>query len=213
MNITRLYISIIFFTAHLTCNTFTVLIIPAGTAHYAGRSVGDRFERGLTLQLAHAIQTACKQKQIPCTVLIHKSSDLQKNSAPEIAQVANRLNPDLVIALSLYLETDPKPHWYTYHYSFGDHFVQLPTTLQLVALDQAHLVHSTTTQRYANTLHTNLTQTNFFTAHTPAALPVAPLAGITAPALLCEIGIKKEDDWQTAVDPLVSFIMQACNHG
>lgn len=191
---------------------YTVIIIPAGHGTYAGRSIGERFERGLTLQLAHAIELGCKQSAQECTIVVYTGSDYQRSSSTETAHVTNRLNPDLVIALSLYHETNPKPHWYLYHYSAGDHFVQLPQALQLIAVDQAHLVNSNTTRTYVNLCYKELLKNSFFVAHEPTALPITALAGITAPAFLCEIGIKQPDDWCTATDPIIQFIITAQKH-
>lgn len=186
-----------------------VMLDPAGDATHAGRAIEDTFERGLTLQCAHYLQTHL-QENIPDVTVILSDSVGKKSTHIEHAQLANRLQVNVYISLHVYYDEDTLTmHIY--------HFLADPTelwkqpqtpTLRMVPYDQAHKQLAPTTNALAHQLRTLLNQQSprQFFVPAPIGFPFKPLMGIQAPALGIEMSVQSKEQWQTYAEKLTDAL-------
>src|SRR5439155_2285662 len=103
-----------------------------------------------------------------------------------------------------------RPSLSLYYYSYHDHFVNLPTTLHLLPVDQAHLISLDCTVRCADIIYSQLKKAPIIPLCDvcgPYGLPCKPLFGMISPAILIEISIEQEIDWKLYVTPLATSIV------
>jgi hypothetical protein len=97
-----------------------------------------------------------------------------------------------------------------YYFSYGDTFITRQFDLALYPAHEAHLFNASITKAWAQQctafMHTAFAEK--IAMRGPYALPLRPLLGVMAPALSIEMGIKRPDDWQLFVEPLVTMIQQ-----
>ena len=188
--------------------SFTIILDPAGDAKRTGRSIGDSFERGLTLQCAEKIKTLLLTRQPNLTIII---SRLPGDNVYELqnASLANRIQADLFISLNFYLTQETKPTIYLYQFACDNDFASYQTGLAFNTYDQAYKINKSTTDTIINCFKTHLTQPKYeslFSVAGPYALPIKPLIGIISPSISIEIGLKNKDSWQQFVEPVVEAI-------
>lgn len=194
--------------AFYTAFPVTIIIDPAGDAKQTGRIIGDTFERAITLEIAHALKDELEHSADDCAVIITRSpGDVVQPL--QNATFANRLSPALYLSIHVFKSTDPKPSLALYQYSLGDSFVTKSYDLAFVPYDHAHRTQGRQTAAYAQALYNSLNQSQYcslLTVYNVVALPFAPLAGITAPALGLEIGIADSHDWHAIIQPLATSL-------
>jgi len=186
-----------------------IILDPAGDAKRTGRSIGDSFERGLTLQCAEKIKDIIEKGAPYIKVIITRMPgdtvyDLQN------ASLSNRVDADLFINLNFYYTQETKPIMYIYQFSYGNDFVACPQGLTFNSYDQAYLIHKTTTDVVSQLFKKELSQQKYqslFTVEGPYSLPIKPLIGIIAPTITYEIGLKNKDAWQGYCEPLAETII------
>lgn len=187
---------------------YTIILDPSGDAKRTGRTIGDSFERGLTLQCAEKIKSMLEEKHPHITVVITRIPgdivyDLQN------ASLSNRINADLFISLNFYATTDAKPTLYVYQFSYGNDFAINNSDLTFLPYDQAYKINKTTTDAITQLCCAQLnnsTYNSLFSLSGPHSLPIKPLLGITTPSIAFETGLKNKDLWYIFVEPLVNTI-------
>lgn len=196
-----------------------IMLAPAGDAQHVGRAIGDTFERGLTLQCAHYLQTHIQERMPTITVVLHENTG-KKTEPLEYAQIANRLKVDLYISLHFYHDEDALT-LNLYHY------LQHPVTdvwntrqhgsIALIPYDQAHKQMAPTTHTIIKQLRTllNEQQARTFFVPAPIGFPFKPLVGIQAPAIGIEMSLQQKEQWQiyaaTITEALITMLTKICN--
>ncbi len=187
---------------------FVIMLDPAGDARHTGRSIGDSFERGLTLQYAEHIKKQLEQQHPHVTVFLTRfPGDIVYHL--QNASLANRLAVDLFISIHFYQSNITKPKLYLYQFSYNDDFIQTTPELSLYPYDQAHLLQFDVTSTWIKTIHSSCRQATYqklFDTTDIYKLPFKPLIGICAPSIGIEAGLKEKNDWQHYVAPLVDGI-------
>ncbi len=213
MQITRLILFFILFMPHslpaipffsgLRMSTpYTIMIDPAGDAHHAGRQLEDAYERGITLQCAERLKAVLEEK-LPVRVILTRQPG-EALQPLHNANFANRLDVNLFITLQFYQETATKPLLYLYHFSYGNEAVAKIQDLAFHSYDQAYLFNAQATHTICTGMHQRLNvYKKQFDCKGPFKLPLHPLIGIKAPAILIEAGLKHKNDWQQFIEPLV----------
>jgi hypothetical protein len=208
LKLTIFILSLFIITLTAQQKSFTIILDPAGDAKRTGRSIGDSFERGLTLQCAEKIKTLLLMRQPDLNMII---SRLPGDNVYELqnASIANRIQADLFININFYLTQETKPTIYLYQFACDNDFALYQTGLTFNTYDQAYKINKSTTDIIINSFKTHLTQPKYeslFSVAGPYALPIKPLIGIISPSISIEIGLKNKDSWQQFVEPLVEAI-------
>ncbi len=190
---------------------FTLMVDPAVDARDAGREIDDTFERGITMQCAEELKKSL-EAQIPGMRVILTRFPGETVEPLQNAAFANRLKVDLYLSLHFY-ETKEKTtiiHLYHVLYNPGtDFWGKKEDELALLPFDQAYKLSIKKTAPLIKALYEQLKKDerkNNITCLAPLGIPFKPLAGITAPAIALEIGIKKKDDWNKIVPLLVTAL-------
>ncbi len=190
---------------------FTLMVDPAGDARDAGREIDDTFERGITMQCAEELKKSL-EAQIPGMRVILTRFPGETVEPLQNAGFANRLKVDLYLTLHFYEAKEKTPSLHLYHVLYNpgtDFWGKKEDELALLPYDQAYKLSIKKTAPLIKALYEQLKKDerkNNITCLAPLGIPFKPLAGIIAPAIALEIGIKKKDDWNKLVPLLVSAL-------
>lgn len=189
---------------------FVLILDPAGDSKKTGRSIGDSFERGITLQCAEKIKEVVEQHVDNITVYITR---LPGDIAGELqnASLANRLSADLFISINFCSTTESKPGLYMYQFAYGSDFAIAQQNLCLISYDQAHLKNKNESEIVGSLISAQLNQQEYHSLYTvfgPFKLPFKPLIGVTSPCLAIEAELKNKNDWIHLIQPLKSAIIE-----
>ena len=200
----------------------TIMLEPAGDAQYTGRIIDDAFERGITLQCAQELTTLLESKMLASGARMRITLSRFPGEVLEPLQnaaFANRLATNAYITISMYqfpheTKRDRAAEIAIYYFAYHpttDFWQRQTHDLTCEPYHQAHLATSVRSNALAHTLCNSLRTAKPFagTVNHCHGLPVKPLIGITAPALLIEIGLPHKDAWQTLVLQLAQHITHA----
>jgi N-acetylmuramoyl-L-alanine amidase len=183
--------------SYVVSNTMILVIDPAGDSQHPGRIIEGTFERTIAWHCAEYIRHQLEtQNQGIYVAVTRNAGDF---SAPlQRAQYVNRLPADFVISLHFYQEHQVRSQIYLYTFSYGDDFITITNPLGWYSYDQAHLFHGRDSFMAASAVQAHLARccVQHADVHGPYKIPCAPLLGMTVPACMIEIGLKKADDWQ-----------------
>lgn len=188
-----------------------VLIDPAGHAKNLGRLLVEGYERAETLKLAHAIKERLLRKYRVRPVISRRPGE-EISHRLQIPSFSNRLGADFFLRIHMYREESEKPKLFLYHLLFHpmvDLAVLDRKPLSLIHVQQAHFGSIHITRFYGETMYDYLNQELFkkyFDCFPLQGLPIASMIGITAPAVLVEIGICRENKWKSLVGPIVDSL-------
>lgn len=206
-----------FFVVH--CQVFArsniLMLDPAGDARQRGRMLCNGYERAETLKFAEAIKKRLSERWRGEIVI---ARTLGEEKLPlQIPSFANRLNVDLLLHVSMYHQKKAsKPRATIYQLVFNAMLDFAPRSYQpltFVPLEQAHFANIHTTKHMGRLLQEFLQQNHakLLDVKGPIGLPLKPLIGAVGPALLLEVGLHEDDQWETLVNPVVDgllFILQ-----
>lgn len=180
-------------------NKKIAVINPAGHAEDIGRKLRNSTERAETFKLAQYLQEKLEGGNDELRVILTRTPgetivDFQN------ASFANRLgNIDLFISLHCYLEDSPKPKIFIYHYisdPVADFATRTIPNLSFVSVLHAHQANAARSRSFASRLKNSFNSyecSNVFDFSGLYGIPVKPLLGIKAPAILLEIGIPQNN--------------------
>ncbi len=185
-----------------------VMINPAGHARQTGRKLPNSHERAVSYKLAEALGRAIENRygmravltRTPGEALVHLQS----------ASFANRLNVDFFININIYKEDHEKPKVYLMHRMidpFADLARRSYPPLEFTPVSHAHMRNIHKTKSFGERIKMVLTQPEYqklFDFSGVQGLPLKPLEGVTAPAVLFDIGINDEAKLAQLVEPLAA---------
>lgn len=212
----------------LYAERYIAVIDPAG--HEPGRWLFEGYERAETLKMAYEIKDALiADRSFPdCWIPVVSRSPGEEGSFLRTASFINRLGADFNIRIQMYPEEREKPRVFLYHLVF-DPMVDLVCgkkdwqdrgvgensgPLELVPLHRAHFGSVHKTRFYGKRLYDYLSADRFsryFDCYPLKGLPLVSLVGITAPAIVIEIGICQQDKWKSLVQPIVGGVCSLLN--
>ncbi len=186
-----------------------IMINPAGHAGEPGRSLSG-FERAATFRFAQELQSAFERgfdfRVVLTRVPGEKIVDFQN------ASFANRLNVDLFVSLHIFKLDSGRTKVYVYQHvadPIGDFASRSFSALKMVPVLNAHQVNIFKTksigQRLAGTF-SNSDNQKLFDFGGFYGIPLKPLCGVVAPAILIEVGVNQDDDWHVVLDAIVQGI-------
>ncbi len=192
----------------LSQRTIKIVLDPAGDAQNSGRTIDDSFERSITWHYCYYLQKSLEAKFSDVKVIITRQpgeviSELQN------ANFTNRLNADLFLSIHFFQEMLTKPQLFIYTFSNNDDFVTQRSDVMFYRYDHMHQYNAKRTKIFAHSIQQSLdTPENKqkFECMDIISCPFKPLIGIKAPAIAFEIGLKKKEDWQLYVEPIVASI-------
>jgi N-acetylmuramoyl-L-alanine amidase len=187
-----------------------IMINPGGHAGQTGRSLRNGFERAATFQFAQELQGNLEKRNDYRVVLTRVPGE--KIVEFQNASFANRLNVDLFIDLRLFKLDSNKPKVYIYYHvvdSVGDFVYRNFASLRFMPVLRAHQVNIFKTRQIAQDLADVLSgneNQKIFDFGGVFGIPLAPLCGIVAPALLIEVGGNQDSSWQAILEGIVQGI-------
>jgi hypothetical protein len=182
---------------------FVLIIDPSDSP----RKLAASFAKGATLQCAEALQ-----KKIEDMFSIQTSitrSPGSKSTHENHAQMSNRLGAQLYVHISFFQELEVKPRLCIYYYANGSEPTQLVSGKQkFCSYECAHYGAHHHTITLANKFYNIIASSasSLYRVMAPLGIPCAPLIGITAPALMIEIGLHTAHTWQDCVEPLAQAL-------
>lgn len=205
--------SVIIFMLMLCMSSYahdvTIILDPAGDSKQTGRTIGDTFERAITLNCAQELKRELEESLPSCTVAITRCSG-QEVKPLSNASFSNKLSPTLYISIHAFAQPrDTKPSLSLYQFSRGDDFVTKSYDLAFIPVDEAHRAQHEKSSQYAKKMLSNLSSSQYqsiFIAHGLYKLPISPLIGIQAPAFSLELGLIEIQDWKLFIKPLAASI-------
>ncbi len=207
---------LILLTLLLLSNTqaTVIMIDPAGHAKDPGRQLHHNYERAQTYKCAEALRDALEKKP-GIKVLITRV--LGEEIVPlQNASFANRMQVDCFIRLHFYKQSEAKPSLSVYHHVTDPTIDFAKRNIDVLAfrpLDQAHYQNIHASLRMATTVRQYFQMPSTqkrLDCHGPFGIPLKPLVGIVAPAIVVELGLSNDDQWQDIVDDLQASICAAC---
>ena len=192
----------------------TLLLDPAGDAKTTGRTIDDSFERSITLQCAEQIKARIAAQYTGRNVkvmLTRLPGDILEPL--QTAQFANRIPVDFYVSLHFYASNQVPHPVYFYYFTYTpalDTGIKHAQELAFYPYYQAYLLHKTDTQKYAHMCVQTVEKVqkaHGLLCHPSRGLPFKPLLGVTVPALACEMGLHKKDDWKKLVGPLTDALI------
>ena len=209
LSVSKAYANAPFLDNSLKGSKKVIMINPAGHAGDPGRSLNG-FERAATFRFAQELQSAFERNS-DCRVVLtrvpgEKVVDFQN------ASFANRLNVDLFISLHLFKLDSSKPKVYIYQHvadPIGDFASRSIPPLKIMPVLQAHQINIFKSkgigQRLTNIFSSSENQ-RLFDFGGFYGIPLKPLCGVVAPAILIEVGVNQDDDWHILLDAIVQGI-------
>ncbi len=183
------------------------MIDPAGNARYPGRIIGQVYEKSITFEIAQQLSSLLNSKSI--TVVITRSAG-EIITQEQKAHLANRLQPDLYVALQCSWNPSRKQHVNVYRFSRNEPFSQPFDIDQCIPYEKAHFVSAKQSTRYGERLVTSLQTKNGFSPFQQSlySLPCSSLLGITSPALCIEISCHDDQSWHSMVPSLAHALQE-----
>lgn len=186
---------------------YTLIIDPAGGAN-AGREIDDAFEGTLTLEFAQALRKTIEEKLPGVRVIFTRlTGDLVDRF--QNTSFANRLNPDLYLSIHISKQKEKDTKLFIYRLLYNpatDLWDKKVDELSLLPYRQAYRLHLQKTATISKTIYDECRKEKMVSCMPPQSFPFKPLAGLTAPAIGIEIGIRKKDDWQKCIPLLATAI-------
>lgn len=208
---TRNYLFIFFFISSLFCDPTFVMIDPSGHAKNVGRKLVESYERSISFKMAESLKKKMQDSYgFRCVLSRYPGEEIVKL---QNASFANRLGVDFYISLHIYRHEFVKPKIFVYNLVYNP-MVDLATRTidpyQFIPINRAHFFNINQTVFYGRSIKNILTQEHYkknFDFYGVYGIPVKPLVGIVAPALLIEVGICNEDQWESLIDPLIDGLV------
>jgi len=184
----------------------TIMFAPFGNNSMQGRSLKSNFESSISHQFVHELAQELESNFPETHIQIsHEKTDLL---APlQLAMMANRLPADLFVQFQFY--HDHEATICLYHCSYYNNFLSKCWDLSWCHADQAYLINKKNSASWAKKMANVLSSSDYskwFTVIGPHAIPLKPMIGIIAPALLIEIGLPNDDDWKQMIAPITESL-------
>ena len=213
-----IFLSLIFLrTAY--CNSFNffsgssdssakIFKISLNPAAPTKRTICDYTEEHLAFEICQAIQTklTATHHQIQVNLTREPGAEL---SRMQIASNSNQANTKLFLSLHLYQTCNTKPTINIFYYTKQRFCSNLNfTNLNFINYSNAYLASCDQTINWGHKITNYLDQNKKqqFEVAPLVGLPLKPLAGIQAPALSIEIGLKNSD-WRPYVAPIAEAVL------
>jgi len=183
-----------------------VMINPAGDAKHTGRKLSNSYERAITFKIAESLTKELESRYGMRVIVTRVPGD---ELVPlQNASFANRAHVDFFINLNVYKEEHEKPKICLMHRMLdplADLAKRSYPLLELTPVEYVHMRNIYKTKSFSERITMVMTQPdyqNLFDFSDIHGLPIKPLEGIVAPAVLFDIGLNDEEKWPMLVEPI-----------
>jgi N-acetylmuramoyl-L-alanine amidase len=200
-------IIILFLGISLPLMPYTIMLDPAGHAQQTGRKLLSGFERAETFKCAEALKDSL-EKYTSATRVILTRAPGEVLVPLQNASFANRLNVDFFASIHCVKADNEKPHITVYYQEIDPLIDNAQHTEKPHAFTPLHHAHFNSIHRSsdsAKALKKILSSAEYqkdFDCYGAYGLPLKSLMGITAPAIVIEIGLCSDDQWKFFIEPL-----------
>lgn len=190
-------------------SNFTIMINPAGDARTTGRTIGDIFERSITMHAAQELKKLLEEHlqdtfQNLRIILTRYPGEMVEPL--QNASFANRLKVDIYISIHCYQEKQGNPHCALSYALYDPDIDWLQTKKERLALypyQQSYRDFVSMSAGIAHALYKQLQEQKSFLIIEPVqAFPCTPLMGVHTTAVCIEMGLSKKDDWHLVIKSL-----------
>jgi N-acetylmuramoyl-L-alanine amidase len=188
-----------------------ILIDPSGSANQPGRLIIENYERAETLKFAEELKKSLDKKYINLKNVVSREPGEQIQPL-QISSLCNRMGAKFFLRIGMYHSESEKPSINIYFLQFDplvDGYNQRTIKSALIPMQQAHFSNFKVTKSFAEKMFKNLSSERFnryLECSKPIGAPIKDLIGITAPAIYIELGICREDKWNSLIDPIVESL-------
>lgn len=190
------------------------MLDPAGDSRYAGRIIGESFERGISAQFSQAIKKELENLGIKVIISRYPGESTEPLNN---VFLANKLNVDFYVNINFYHEPKiEKNNNISIYYSLYNPVTDLwdldikKEFLNFMPYNKAYKRSVNQSKQLADILFKNYKNPK---AETVLGIPFRPLVGLLVPGIGIEIGLNKSDDWSLSVDQLVSGLKDCLETG
>lgn len=193
---------------HTTRRLITIMLDPADAKN---RLIEDTFERGLTLPCAQAIKKRLEREHNSVRIILTRFPG-ETLEPLQNAVFANTLGVDFYLTLLFFRHQDGPSPVYLYHLLYHpvtDFWHQVTKEPALYPYTKAYLFNIHSSHHLGTLLYQELKKLNAtyqYEMKTFLGIPFLPLAGIIAPSVALEIGLKDKEDWQRFIEPIAQAL-------
>lgn len=179
-----------------------IIFLPAGNKKNAGRKLYEQYERGITFQIATALEKTINKTEQRATIFF----DQKKNQKENITEL-NQKNPEWIISIGAFKTDTLLPIISLYHLSYDPLKEALPLVKnksELVFCKELPQIHLKQNIILSDAMHTELSKESAgkFQLLKPLFLPYKKLIGLNAPTLHLEIGLNNDAAWQPLIESI-----------
>ncbi len=208
MNFQMLFLPVVLVSS-LACKT--VMLDPAGHAKQPGRQLYESFERAETYRCVEQLKKTLEAKS-DLRVLVTRAPG-EEIVPLQNASFANRTGVDLFVTVHLFKEDAEQPSinvaYLTYDTLLDQTHKDYKKT-DFVPVYQAHCLALATTKRWSEQMIKHLTTTvskRWSVGQQALALPLKELQGVAAPAVVVELGVHADREYNEITEQLAETIM------
>lgn len=190
-----------------------IMIDPAGHAKQTGHRLVQSYERAEMFQCAEAMKRSLESRFNVRVILTRGPGE--EIIPLQNASFANRLEVDFFLRLHCFHHEQERPRLWLYHLIFDpmmDRAQRKHDQLSFTPVFQAHFYKSNESFGLGKDMMSYFSGSAGQKSCDIAGLygvPLKPLIGIVAPALVVEIGLSADDQWRGLVDLLAESIASA----
>ncbi len=210
-----LLLFLLFFTSAQAEQQKLIILLPAGHAHAAGRLLYEKYERGVSYELALEIKKKAREKSINIEVPFHVQGDQEG-----LIQYVNNVDAQIIIQFGLYrspgllpeinltiLSYDPLKDAVSKKQKIIDikKSMQTPRSLAQYFWEENQAMATICSDYFAKNIHGKA----LFLGKQYA--PCKTLLGYQAPSMLIEIGLRDDEDWKSLTEYFVEMLEKINN--
>ena len=211
----RLIFSLLFFVYAHAEQQKPIILLPAGHAHAAGRLLYEKYERGVSYELALAIKKKGQEKNINIEVPFHVQGDQEG-----LIQYVNSLNPEIIIQLGLYKSKALLPEINITSLSYDPLKDGAIKKQNIIDIKKSMQTPQSLAQYFWETNQAQAaTCSDYFSKNLQGKVlflgkqyaPCKTLLGYQAPSMLIEIGLRDDEDWKSLTEYFVEMLEKINN--
>ncbi len=206
---------LLFFTSAQAEKQKSIILLPAGHAHAAGRLLYEKYERGVSYELALEIKKKAQEKNLNIEVPFHIQGDQDG-----LIQYVNSLNPEIVLQLGLYKSKTLLPEISITSLSYDPLKDSAIKKQNIIDIKKSMQTPQSLAQYFWEVNQAQATIcSDYFSKNLQGKVlflgkqyaPCKTLLGYQAPSMLIEIGLRDDADWKSLTEYFVAIVEKINN--
>lgn len=194
------------------CKKITLVLNPAHHQHNTNRTINGVKEQTIATNFCQFLQQSLEAANSNIRVIVYQPTG--PITIDSIASFTNQMDTDLYVGINFYEKKQETQECGIYYFSLNpitDSWKQKQDSLTFVPFFKAHQKNFSVTKQYAKKFHEIISeQLPTLKIHTPLTGPFCALAGIQALALMIELSLIKDTQWQQYAYPVATALLQLC---